>query len=262
MRRWRMCVAIAGLATTSANAGVYIETADREAGAKQATTVQRIWVEGGAARFENEGDVSILKGEKLYVLQPKERSYLVIDEAAVKAMGERMGGAMAQMQAQMANLPPEQRAMMERMLGGNMPGAAPAPVKIDVVDTGRTESVDGRTCRTWTLKRNGVAEEQHCIVAFASMPGKEDLRAVFARMGKLFDGLADALPQGPVAFDQEFAAYEKMNGFPLLTRELAKGKPTGAETRVVAWRAESVPAAQFAIPAGYKQRDLAAELGD
>ena len=42
----------------------------------------------------------------------------------MKRMGDRMAQAREQMQAQMANLPPEQRAMMEKMMGR---AAAPTP---------------------------------------------------------------------------------------------------------------------------------------
>ena len=44
----------------------------------------------------------------------------------MKQMGQQMSAAMAQMQAAMKNMPPEQRAMMEKMMKGKMPQAAAA----------------------------------------------------------------------------------------------------------------------------------------
>jgi hypothetical protein len=132
-------------------------------------------------------------------------------------------------------------------------------VKLEVVDAGRAETVDGRSCRVWTVKRNDVAEQQHCVVPFDTLPGNEDLRAVFDRMASLLGELRKALPQGDDDPNAEFEVYAKMNGYPVLTRELSKDKPTGEETRLVAWRAERVPAAKFEVPAGYEKRELAGE---
>ena len=252
------------LFTARASAGVYIETADKAPGAKaKLVTAQRIWVQGGSARFEAEGQVTLLKGDALYILDPAERSYTVVDEAAAAKLGKQLNDPTAQMREQLAGLPPEQRAMVEQMMGGRMPGPAAPRAKLEAVDTGRSETVDGRSCRNWLIKRGGVTDEQHCVVAFGTLPGNEDLRALFARMAKLFEALQGAMPQlAEGGFEDEAAVVEKMNGFPVLSREYANGKPNGAETRVVAWRAESVPASQFAIPAGYKQRELAAGPSD
>lgn len=247
-----------GLAA-AAQAGVYIETAQRDGPKDETPEVRRVYVQGGLGRFEDGGSYSILKGETLTIVNPGERTYTVLDREAIRALGARMGGAMAQMRERMAAMTPEQRAMLERMMGGQMPGAAAEPAKLEVVDAGRSERVDGRSCRVFTVKRGGVAEEQHCVVPFDALPGNEDLRALFERLASLLRELHAALPQSRHDANAEYEAFAKMNGYPVLTRELSDGKPTGEETRLVAWRAEPVPAAKFEVPPAYARRELAPE---
>jgi hypothetical protein len=243
-----------GLAA-GAEAGVIIETSHREGPEDEAPELRRVYVQDGVGRFEDGERVTLLRGETLTIIDDDEETYTVLDRESIRAVGERMGGAMAQMREQMASMTPEQRAMMERMMGGQLPGPA-APAKVEVIDARRTETVDGRSCRVWTVKRDEVPEQQHCVVPFDTLPGDEDLRALFQRMASLFGELRTALPQGDDGDGDEFEAYAKMNGYPVLTRELSEGEPNGAESRLVAWRAEPVPAAKFTVPAGYTKREL------
>ena len=63
----------------------------------------------------------------------------------MKQMAQQMSGMMAQMQAAMKNMPPEQRAMMEKMMKGKMPqAAAPAPKTVYTAKGGG--SVKGFSC--------------------------------------------------------------------------------------------------------------------
>src|SRR5262245_45963489 len=65
----------------------------------------------------------------MWMINDAKKSYYEMTKADVDRLGAQMNDAMAQMQAQMANLPPAQRAQIEAMMRGRgMPAAAP-PVK-------------------------------------------------------------------------------------------------------------------------------------
>jgi hypothetical protein len=240
----------------AAHAGVYIESVEKDTRTGKAGETHRFWAQGGNARVEAGATTTLLKGEAMVVVDAKQKSYFALDRAALKQIAGRMNAMRGQMNAQMAGLPPEQRAMVERMMGGGGMTPATAP-KIETVDTRRGEKVDGRACRVWDVKLDGQVVQQHCVVPFGALPGKEDLRAIIDRMAALTEELRQAMPQMEASLQ---GVAGGMNGYPVLTRYYERGRPSGRERRVSAWREESVAADKFEVPAGYEQRDLAAEM--
>ena len=187
----------------------------------------------------------------------KEKSYVVLDRASMQAMGTQMASARSQMDAELAGLPPEQRAMVERMMAGGGPaGAGTAAPKPSVVDTGRSESAEGRTCRVWNVTRAGAVATQHCVVPYETLPGEEDVRAVVERIASLTEDLRNSLPQMQATIGD---TAQGMNGYPVVTRYFEGGKPTGRERHVTSWREESVAADKFEVPKGFERRDLGAQ---
>jgi hypothetical protein len=233
--------------------GVVIETLERDVTSqKPAAAVHKMYVQGGVARIENDSDnIMIVKNDKMYVLDPKGKSYTVFDKAAAEALAKQINAAMANMRKQMADLPPEQRAQMEAMMSGQMGGltGAPKASQLTVVDTGRTDKVDSRSCRIWHIKRDGVLDDELCVVAYSTLPGKEDMTAVFKNFAKIFASFASTFPQ----ISEEFTSYTRINGFPVRTRGYNNGKPDGSETVLKSWREEALAPSLFNVPAGYRQ---------
>jgi len=74
------------------------------------------------------------------------KTYVEINKAQMEQMSGQMNSAMAQMQEQMKNMPPEQRAMVEQMMQGRgMPGPAAAAPKVEYRQAG-TDKVGQWTC--------------------------------------------------------------------------------------------------------------------
>jgi hypothetical protein len=163
---------------------------------------------------------------------------------------------MAQMKDQLAKLPPEQRAQMEQM----MPGLSGTEKKwvVEAVDTGKSDKVDGRSCRLWDIKRDGELDDQLCVVPYSSLPGKENFQAVFANFAKVFEEMAKSVPVLSGMMTNEFGAQAKVNGFPVRTRGYEEGKLGDTEHTVRLWREEAIPATMFSVPAGYKQKQMSA----
>jgi hypothetical protein len=243
------------------SAGVYIETVTRDIKSGTTSPAQKIHVQGDMARIETaDGDVTIFKGDMLYSLDRESRSYRVMDQATMQQMASGINSAMqqmqAQMQARMAQMTPEQRAQMQQMMGA-MGGADPnAKANVyEAVDTGRNENAAGRGCRVWNMKRNGVVEDEYCVVPFSSLPGKENVQALMRRMGELFQSLEQAMPNAASGGGM-MRAYTRINGYPVRQRDIVAGKPAGTEELLKAWLEQPVPAAMFEIPAGYARKDM------
>ena len=105
-----------------------------------------------------------------------------------------------------------------------MPGMAGGDQKwtVEAVDTGKSDKVDGRTCRVWDVKRNGELDDQICVVPYSSLPGKENFQAVFANFAKVFEEMAKSVPMLAGMMTNEFSAQAKVNGFPVRYARLRK----------------------------------------
>jgi hypothetical protein len=178
----------------------------------------------------------------------------------MQQLAQKMTSELAKLKEQMAMLPPEQRAQAEQMMG---PGAAAllsgndAQWSVDVADTGKTDKVEGRTCKLWNVTRNGELDEQICVVPYSSLPGKEDLQKVFSDYARSFEEMAKSVPMLAGMMSSEFSALVKANGFPVRRQVYEGGKLSDQETLMKVWREEAVPASMFEIPAGYKAKQMA-----
>jgi hypothetical protein len=197
----------------------------------------------------------ILKNSILYVLDDKKKTYMEMDKATMKKSADAAGSAMKQMQEQMAKMTPEQRAQMEKMMGGKLPPGMMGgkPDTWDVKNTGKTDTSEGRKCTIWILNKNGQLSEELCVVPFGSLPGNEDFEKTFKELAESFKGMADGLPGAGDAVN----ARNSIKGYPVRTRFFeAGGAERAMENVVTKWVEEAVPSSQFEIPAGYKKKEM------
>ena len=253
---------VATVASSTAFAGVYLEST-RSGGEKATPKVSKLWFDGGRMRSEaggEKGTVAIFKNRTMYTLDAGSKSYRVIDQATVNQLGERMAEAKKQMQARMASMSPEQRAMMEKMMGqlggaGGAPGAPAAPKRV-LKNTGRTESAAGVSCTVWEASVGGKKEEEICAAKPGAIPGGNEVVATFKEIGVMLKGFTHGVGQfSRDAASQPWNDMETTNGVPVIQRDFENGKLT-SETRLTTARKESVPGAQFEVPAGYTERKM------
>jgi hypothetical protein len=258
MKRIALLV-LGSCAANLAAAGVYVEMVDKNLGTGKTSLQQKMYVQGGQGRFvDEEGRATIIKNGTLYVIDDKDKSYVVFDKATMEQLAKQLNTAMEQMKEQLAKMPPEQRAQVEQMMAAQMPGIMGGEKKwtVDVVDTGKSDKVDGRSCRVWDVKRNDELDEQICVVPYTALPGKENFQAVFASFAKVFEEMAKSVPTLAGMMNTEFDAQSKVNGFPVRTRQYENGKLANEEQVMQLWREEAVPAAMFDVPAGYKKKAM------
>jgi hypothetical protein len=265
--RHRLPFFLCALLASAAQAGVVIESIERDARSGQTLGTQRLLTQGGAARIERsagktDSSYVIFRDDVLYVVEPAQRRYTAMDRKTVETMAGTMSAAMKEMRAQLAKMPPDQRAMMEQMMGKMGGGAATRapPAPLQARDLGRSDKAAGRSCRLWELTRSGVVEQQLCVVPFSDVPGKEDLLALSKRMASLMRAMSDAMP----AFggsSQDVEAMESVKGYPVLMRDYDGGKPSGREIVLQSWKEQALPAAQFEVPANFRKQDPLKDLG-
>ncbi len=193
------------------------------------------------------GKVSLLfdvgSGQML-VLEHDKRQYMDLAKVA-----ETAGAAMAQANAAMANLPPEQRAMLQQRMGG-----MGAKVDVRVTPTGASERVASYACQVYRTEINGAHHEDSCLASVAdagiSAADSDSLRKAFAQLktmtekmtGGMFKLPINEMPDGK--FPVKITQYDD-NGKPVQTVVLKSVATSG------------VPASDFAIPAGYTEHEVA-----
>jgi len=178
-----------------------------------------------------------------------------------KADIDRMAGQVAsgmsdvqrQMQAELARLPPDQRAKAEEMMRQHpMAGTGNSkPRLVAVKDTGRSESVKGKSCHVWNVLRDAVLIAQHCVVPYGSLAGSDELRTSVARISAMTEKLTQSVRQMNVSSGNEFSGADKIDGVAVLTRTFTDGEADGTESIVTEWATRSNPASLFDVPADY-----------
>jgi hypothetical protein len=253
MKKALVLGAVLAATAATASAGVRIETITRDIKTQAAQgPVQLVEVQGGAVRASTDQGGLLLKGGVITFIDDKRKTFTEMDKAKMEAMANKASAAMAQMQERMKNMPPEQRAQMEKMMGGMMPGAPGKTPVYAAKDLGKSETVEGRKCRVWQLLKDGKIAEELCVVPFNSLPGKEDMEKSFKELSEAFAGFANAVPGA----QEQAKARMSINGYPVRSRPYLNGQPHGTESVMKSWTEANIPAATFSVPAGYKKKEM------
>lgn len=268
MHGFRIAVfAAAASLALEAGAGVYIETQESMEPKTEQAPVHRMYIQDGAARFEhthrdNPAKFVIFRDDQLYVVEPSRKRYTVLDHESARAIGGAVDSAKDQMRKELAKLKPEQRAMVDQMMGDKAASmlAESSPKAVIVArETGQADEINGVACRNFEITRDGLRSEELCVAPFSSVPGKEDFLDLARRMQSLLQDLTEALAQAGGSVE-DLALMDRVQGFPVRIRRYDDSQALQNEVVLKTWREEAFPAATFEVPADYTRRDLKSEL--
>lgn len=239
------CACAAALATAPAAADTRIEYVREKDGAPVTTT----WIAAGKVRIDNLRDESssvIFDNAtgSLTILRHKDKKYTVLDKATLERLAQQLNAAMQQLEAQLAALPPAQRDMMKKMMGGMANVVEPT-----VKRSGKTLTVAGYRCQIVEYVVGETFASELCVVS----PG--DIKIPPADYDTLL-GMQRTLAQLTRDLLKGFATppdANRLEGLPV--RMHAKGEPSAEVLKAI--RHDAVPADTFALPAGYTEEKIA-----
>jgi hypothetical protein len=161
------------------------------------------------------------------------------------------------MQEQLAKLPPEQRAQVEKMMGSQSGPAGAKEKTQEFRKTSRTDKVAGYSCSYVEMLEDDIVQNEFCVVPTASLKGSADLMAAAQKMQAMLEDMLKSLdsPWMKQMIARQQMNYAQIGGIPVLTRRFENGKAT-VETTLRAIRSESLPASTFDIPAGFTKQDM------
>jgi len=194
--------------------------------------------------------------ELMWIVDHGDKTYQQVDSAAMAKVATQIEQAKAQMQAEMAKLPPDQRALIEERMKGVMPGApaAPAP-KIEYRKTGETKTISGFECTKYERVEDGKIEEVLWIAPHKATGFTAEDEDVFRKMGEFMEKLFAAM--GPATSERlgdEFEAVAKLGGWPIVTQSLDEDGKVLHEALVESIAHDKLSESVFDVPAGYTQK--------
>jgi hypothetical protein len=203
--------------------------------------------------------VVIFDGAKqvLWLIDPAKKTYNEMTKADADRMGGQLQDAMSQMQAQLAKLPPAQRAQIEAMMKGRgVPGTGATPQKTEYRKAGK-DKVGKWTCDKYEGFQNSEKTSELCTVDPATLGFSLADFDVSRQLGEFFKKLV------PQSSDQLFsigkAEDQGYSGVPVRRTFTVLGKETTTELTDVT--RQTFTDATFAVPDGFKKEDLLPGLG-
>ncbi len=260
----------AALALTPALAGVVyeIEVTDHEQSPPKSESIEAA-VEGRSLKMGiasggrgKQGEM-IFRGDRreMVVVDHEDKSYTVIDEAAMQQIAGQVSGAMSQMQEALKNVPEDKRKMVEDMMKQRMPQqAAPQRPKSELKKTGERAEKNGYPCVKYEVLRDGRKIRELWVTDWDNVEGGSDVVGVFEDMADFFKELMDSIPdfgQGGNMGDPAFEHMKELGGFPVITDEFDEddGSLEGSSGLRSA-RRRTLDPAEFEPPSGYKRRTM------
>lgn len=245
----------------SARAGVVWVT-ERQRGAE--TTTATVSLEGDNLRMESgRGEVMLYNAatKKMTLIRTAQQTYHELGPDDMKRIGAQMDAARAQMQARMANMPPEQRKMVEQMMAQQGRPAPGAPAVKEPEWTfqaaGQKKTINGFPCEVYKVLEGAAQREEDCLSPWGkALVTREDLSALlrFAESITSMMGEMGGPMRGQVG--AAMTRVGKFPGFPV--QRVLPGRDGGpAETETLKQlERKSLPASLFTVPAGFKRAEM------
>ena len=247
------------------HAGVALDMVTRDA-AGNTIEAMKVYAQSGKIRMDGVGQPAdermsmIFLGEEFLVLDHSDRKYIVVDADMIAAVGSQMQAAMQQLEAQLADMPPEQRAMVEEMMRGQMQGMTGgnpedriAP-RVEETGAGQWES---NPCTQYAVYEGAEKTQEICAAPLADIQGVGEAMKAFTDMAGFMNQLSDSMPE-PMASamaENPMELIDQIDGFPVRRVDFVNGQ-VRSETTLEGVVEQALDANVFAVPEGYTEQDL------
>ncbi len=249
-------LAICLLFVQAALAGLIIERNRTASGPKAVSERQISYFQADRVKtVSQDGSFVILDLRKgtMTMVDPARKEYSV---TSLEAMLNKMEAGMKQLKDRFKALPPEQRAMVEQMMGMKRSSSGGLVLK----ETGKTTNIAGYTAREFVILRNNQPLAEYWV----SEGLRKDILSEIdkSRMDKFEKAMKKISTQGMPFSGSEATEMMKLEGKIQKSGEVMKevhhqaqaGPMAGSSFTVVSVRKASIPASEFQIPSGYKEK--------
>jgi hypothetical protein len=245
------------LVSLPAAAGVVIRQEQREPGNATPLVETSMYIDAGRLRIESrsaEGEhtITIFDESKqvLWVIDRVAGTYQEMTAAKMAEMKKRMEEARQAMEAELAQMPPERRRMIEEMMKQQLGGASDMTVR----EIGRGEKVGSFTCIHYEQLMRGKRSGEVWTASPDQLQLGEAEYKTFQALGRFLEPLGQSAPGGAGLV----SASRHIEGFPV--RSLAyDGGQAVAEEKVTKTERRALEPTLFALPSGLEKTEMDGE---
>ncbi len=258
--RVAVTILLLSCASASLHAGVAMQLVTSDPSGQEVDRSD-IHAQSGMLRIDSREDGSnvsmIFLGNEFLVLDHDRKSYILMDEAMLDEMSSQINGMMKKMEAQLAGLPPEQRAMAEQMMQGQMIGmmgqtAAPIdPPRVEAVGAGQWQS---RPCQKYDVYEGGQRTQAICTASLDHIAGSGEMMEAFRGMAAYISKLTESLPMFSEDELQPGDLMDLVDGFPVTRVDYRNGEIVRQE-RLESLTEIDLDPGLFAAPSDYRRED-------
>ena len=224
------------------------------------STTTQIQIESNRMRAESTGpggvkQVVIFDGARqvLTMIDNENKSYTEMTRDDAEKLGAQMSDAMAQIQKQLAGMPPEQRAQIEAMMKGRMGAGGGAAPKPQYRKAG-TDTVGKWTCTKYESYEGETRTSEICTVEPKALGLTE---ADFAFTKQFVEFFKKIVPQmASQVFAIGTVEQQGFSGVPVKRKVSVLGREITTEITDVT--RQTFPDASYAVPAGYQKKPFGA----
>ncbi len=194
----------------------------------------------------------------LYLIDTTRKTYTEMTRADVDQMGAQMQAMQAQMAAQMASLPPAQRAQVEAMMGRGMPGmAAMAPTSKPEYRRGGTNTVGRWQCNVYEGFENGQKTAEVCAVTAAALGFVAADFEVASQLSSFIMRMMPQVANQVAGFGT--VATQGFDGFPVKSVTNTAGRQVTTEVTEIS--RQTFADSLFTLPQGLQKQDMMGGMG-
>lgn len=209
----------------------------------------------------NADTITQLDYEQQHYTSTTAKEFSQMIQGAQQMASGRMAEAMKEMEEAMKDMPPEQRKMMEQMMGGKTPKMGPSAEdcrepKVEWRKTGQQATIAGYTAVRYDVLIDGKPDSElwlaKGITAWRELDPKK-LERFMAEMEKMAPRCGGV--QGRQGFRGDDPSWRLAGeGYPV--RTVHRGNGGGITIEVVKAETRNISASEFQLPAGFARKTL------
>lgn len=208
--------------------------------------------EGGSATMIFHGDQN-----ELLMRDHVNKRYFLLTQQQTDELAGHISDAMKQMEAALADLPPDQRAMAEQMMKDSRPAMNEPVSSISVSESGGSDNVAGYDCDNYVVTDAGIKILDMCVAAWDEIEGGQESAEALEKFSDYLSTMKDSFPGTGGGGEQDMFAHMKtLGGYPVKSTNYDAAGQAIAESRIISAATEDLDPTVFEPPADYTQQQM------
>ena len=210
----------------------------------------------------NEKHTMVFRGDRnlFWNIDHDRQEYIEINKEIFKLISTQLDAVQVKMKEAMAQMPPEQRAMMESMMKNSlataMQGVSGIP-KITFKKTNQKKTINGYPCVRFDVFKNGEKDNEIWATSWKAMGVEKGALNAFSKMAVFMNQLIATMKNNPYVqrMNTDIPDLSQIDGFPVRVRSFKHGKVM-RETTFTSVIKVKTSNADFTPPNNYRKKTM------